>query len=339
MALASNTFQTSSSSPLGLPSPADSAAPPYHSYARFVAGCTAVLIFVGALVTSTGSGLAVPDWPLSFGTLFPAMVGGVRYEHGHRLFAGGVGLLTVVLGIWTLRVEHQRALRLLAGLAMAAVLTQACIGGLTVLLKLPPAVSAAHATVGQTFFCLVVALAMCSSPAWREAQPSVVGGRASLLRGLAAATTAAVWLQLVVGAVMRHRHAGFIFPDFPTSGGLWVPELKSLDIMLNFGHRFGALVVSVLALSTVAVTVSSFLSSTRGTAQARMLWAAVRLGCFVLLQVCLGAVTVWYGRPVVPTSLHVVNGALVLVTSLVVALWSWRALASGQGTEPSSGRG
>src|SRR3989338_3837872 len=123
-------------------------------FSKWVCGATLFLIFVGGLVTSTGSGLSVPDWPLSYGTLFPPMVGGIRFEHTHRLIAGFVGLLTLALAVWSSRREPRRSLRRLGWIALAAVVAQAVLGGITVLQQLPLPVSVAHACLGQLFFCL-----------------------------------------------------------------------------------------------------------------------------------------------------------------------------------------
>src|SRR5438034_9293217 len=111
-----------------------------HRLAVATAASTFVLLFVGGLVTSTGSALAVPDWPLSFGQVFPPMVGGVLFEHGHRLAAGAVGCLTVVLALWTVVGDARPAVRALALLALLAIALQAVLGGVTVLYKLPLAV-------------------------------------------------------------------------------------------------------------------------------------------------------------------------------------------------------
>ncbi|MDO8665570.1 MAG: COX15/CtaA family protein, partial [Gemmatimonadales bacterium] len=118
-----------------------------HRYALAVAGATFVLVVAGGLVTSTGSGLSVPDWPLSFGTLFPRMEGGVRFEHTHRLIAAGVGLLTIALAVWIARREPRRWVRGLAFVAVGAVVIQGVLGGLTVLFKLPTPISVAHASL------------------------------------------------------------------------------------------------------------------------------------------------------------------------------------------------
>ena len=116
-----------------------------HLFAGFTAASTLILIAAGGLVTSTGSGLAVPDWPLSYGMLMPPMVGGVFYEHGHRMIATAVGFLTVILAIWTWRVENRLWVKRLAGIALAAVVLQGLLGGLTVIFLLPTPVSVSHA--------------------------------------------------------------------------------------------------------------------------------------------------------------------------------------------------
>src|ERR1700730_4331426 len=116
-----------------------------HRFAVGTACATLVLIVAGGLVTSTESGLSVPDWPLSYGRLMPPMVGGVFYEHGHRMVATAVGLLTVVLAIWRRRPAPRAWVRRLGCAALAAVLAQVGLGGLTVIFLLPTAISVAHA--------------------------------------------------------------------------------------------------------------------------------------------------------------------------------------------------
>jgi cytochrome c oxidase assembly protein subunit 15 len=123
-----------------------------HRWALFTTCCTAFLIFVGGLVTSTDSGLAVPDWPLSYGMLFPPMVGGIFYEHGHRMAAAFVGFLTVILAIWTCVKEDRSWVRWLSLTALAAVVLQGILGGLTVLYLLPASISMTHACLAQTSF-------------------------------------------------------------------------------------------------------------------------------------------------------------------------------------------
>src|SRR5262249_33821337 len=138
-----------------------------HRFAAVTAGATLVLIFVGALVTSTGSGLAVPDWPLSFGQVFPPMMGGVLFEHGHRLVAASAGLLTVPVMVLVSHWVPRGWVRWLARGGVLAVLVQGALGGITVLWRLPLMVSVTHACLAQAFLCLVMALAVCTAPSWQ----------------------------------------------------------------------------------------------------------------------------------------------------------------------------
>ena len=146
-------------------------------YTRFVVLSTAVLIFAGGLVTSTGSGLSVPDWPNTYGWnlfTFPLdkMVGGIRYEHSHRLIASGVGFLILVLAAWLWRVESRPFVRRLGYVALAAVVTQGILGGITVLWYQPDPISIAHASLAQIVFCLTVAIALFTSRGWTRRRPA-----------------------------------------------------------------------------------------------------------------------------------------------------------------------
>jgi cytochrome c oxidase assembly protein subunit 15 len=294
-----------------------------HRFAMLTAGSTLALVYVGALVTSTGSGLAVPDWPLSFGQFFPPMVGGVFYEHGHRMVAATVGLLTLILAVWVQLREPRWWVRRLALAALGAVIVQGLLGGMTVLMGLPVAVSVAHACLAQGFLCLVVAVAECTAVSWRRsAAPAVAvaaDGRGALSL-LSVGLAVAVYGQLVLGAVMRHTGAGLAIPDFPLSFGRLVPPLASTPVVVHFLHRVGALLVTVLAVC-VAVAVARRHPTTR---------AVVRPAFFVLglvgLEICLGALTVWSRKAVVPTSAHVAVGAAVLATAVVLALRAHRFL-------------
>src|SRR6185436_11516808 len=137
-----------------------------HRFAILTATATYALLFLGGLVTSTGSGLAVPDWPLSFGQVMPEMVGGVLFEHGHRMAASLVGFLTLILSIWTVVSETRPGVRALGIAMILAVVLQGVLGGVTVLYKLPIAVSVTHACLAQTFFCLAVTMAIVTGPSW-----------------------------------------------------------------------------------------------------------------------------------------------------------------------------
>src|SRR5262245_44217784 len=203
-----------------------------HRFATFLAGCTVLLVLAGSLVTSTGSGLSVPDWPTSYGWnmfAFPPSnwVGGIFYEHGHRLIASSVGFLTIILTVWLWLSESRRWVRWLGVAALAAVITQGVLGGLTVLFFLPAAISTAHAALAEIFFCLVVSIALFTAPSWRAGgaahlERSVRTGDASLRR-LATTTTALIYAQILLGATMRHTEAGLAIPDFPLMLGHLLP--------------------------------------------------------------------------------------------------------------------
>jgi len=289
-----------------------------HRFAVVTAVATWLLIFVGGLVTSTGSGLAVPDWPLSFGQVFPPMVGGVLFEHGHRLAAACVGMLTVTLVVLLSRWEPRAWVRWVARAALLAVLLQGLLGGVTVLLRLPTAVSVAHACLAQAFLCLTVVLAVCTAPAWHTHCVLWVETTSPALPTLAMATTAFVYLQLILGALMRHTGAGLAIPDFPLAFGRVWPPLTSQAVVIHFLHRLGAVVVTL----SIGWTVARILRAYR--AEKRLLYPASVLTALLLMQLTLGALTIWTRRAVLPMTAHVAVGAAVLATSLLLVLWSSR---------------
>lgn len=279
-----------------------------HRFAVLTASATFVLLFAGGLVTSTGSGLAVPDWPLSFGQVFPPMEGGVLFEHGHRMVASLVGMLTVILALWVVLRERRPVVRALGLLALFAVVIQGILGGVTVLYRLPLAVSVTHACLAQLFFCLTVALASVTSPRWeaRHREPRVAY--------LAGAATAVVFAQVFLGALMRHMGAGLAIPDFPLAFGRLVPPLATSYIAVHFAHRVGALVVTV----AVGWTVARILRHHGDAPWLRR--PALFAAGLVVLQVTLGAFTIWSRRAVLPTTTHLVVGAALLATCLVIAI-------------------
>ena len=282
-----------------------------HRLAVLTAAATLGLLFVGGLVTSTGSGLAVPDWPLSFGRVFPPMVGGVLFEHGHRLVAAAVGLLTVTLALWTVVREPRPGVRALALLAVLAVVLQGVLGGVTVLYRLPLAVSVTHACLAQVFFCLTVALAVVTGREWER--PSHGPGRPALAI-LAAATTAVVFVQVFLGALMRHMGAGLAIPDFPLAFGRVIPPLVTPLIAVHFAHRLGAVAVTG-AVGWTAVWVFR-----RHGDEAALRRPALLAAALLALQLLLGAFTIWSRRAVLPTTAHLVVGAGLLASCLVLAL-------------------
>ncbi len=291
-----------------------------HRFATFVAGCTVLLLLAGSLVTSTGSGLAVPDWPTSYGwnmfTFPPSKwVGGIFYEHGHRLIASSVGFLTIILAVWIWRADARVWMKRLGLVALGAVILQGALGGLTVLFFLPAAVSTAHAGLAEIFFCLTIAIALFTSKSWLEWAPPADD---STLRTLATTTSAIIYMQILVGAVMRHTDAGLAIPDFPLMFGRLVPDHWNAGIAVHFAHRVGALVVTGCLLTTAL-----YIRRRHGSVRLFTRPATLAIG-LVAVQLTLGALTVLTRRDVWINSLHLVNGALLLATSLVMTLRSWQ---------------
>src|SRR5437867_483221 len=175
-----------------------------HRYAILVAVCTLFLVVAGGLVTSNDAGLSVPDWPLSYGKLMPKMEGGIFFEHGHRMVATTVGLLTIVLALWLWRSEQRRWMRRLGFIALAAVIAQGLLGGMTVIFMLPKPVSISHACLAQLFFSTTVAIALFTSPAWKRSARPVDDGEPQL-RWLAIAAPVCVLGQVALGAAARHK--------------------------------------------------------------------------------------------------------------------------------------
>ena len=291
-----------------------------HRFALFVACCTALLIFVGGLVTSTSSGLSVPDWPTTYGWnmfSFPysKWVGGIFYEHGHRLIASFVGFLTVLLTIWMWLREKRAWVRWLSTAALGAVILQGVLGGLTVIFLLPAWISTLHACLAQTFFCTVIALAVFTSPQWKRGLPLVKSHAESIpLQTLCVMTTAAVYVQLIAGALMRHTNAGLAIPDFPLAFGHIIPPFTSSKVVIHFAHRVGAAIVATMIVWT-------FSRIARSYSDHRLLFRpALAMTILVGIQLTLGAITVWTAKAVIPTTAHVLTGALVLGTSFLLTL-------------------
>jgi cytochrome c oxidase assembly protein subunit 15 len=291
-----------------------------HRFAQFVVACTVFLLLAGSLVTSTGSGLAVPDWPTTYGwnmfTFPPSKwVGGIFYEHGHRLIASTVGLLTIILAGWLWVGERRRWMRTLGITALAAVILQGLLGGLTVMFFLPAPVSIAHAGLAEVFFCLTVSIALFTSKGWLNAS-RVVDDRT--FRTLATTTTGIIYAQILIGAAMRHTEAGLAIPDFPLMFGGLVPDRWSAAIGVHFAHRVGALVV------TTAIGATCWHLWRHHRSNGELIRPSLALASLLLVQVTLGGLTVLSRRDVWINSSHLVCGALILATSLVLTLRSWR---------------
>lgn len=240
------------------------------------------------------------------------MAGGIFYEHGHRLIASGVGMLTIGLVVW-LRISERRAwLRRLGWMALGAVILQGVLGGLTVLYLLPDAISISHAGLAQLFFCLVVSITLFTSPSWIAPAEQPVMDRGLARRMIA--LTGLVYVQILIGAAMRHTGGGLAIPDFPWSYGHVIPPFWNQGIALHFTHRMGALAVLMLTIANVMAVLGRH--PDRGTLT-RPAWLLAGL---VATQVTLGAYVVLTGKHPIVNTLHVATGALVLVTSLVLTL-------------------
>jgi cytochrome c oxidase assembly protein subunit 15 len=284
-----------------------------YRYAQLLTVLVVFLLVAGALVTSTGSGLAVPDWPLSFGQVMPPMEGGVFYEHGHRMVAAAVGFLTILLAVWVGKRDRRPWMRRLGWIALGLVILQGVLGGMTVLLKLPVWTSAAHACLAQAFFMVVVFMTLALSPGWTAA--SVRASRS--LPALALLTTLAIYIQLILGAVTRHLNAALVIPDFPLAFGGLVPPVFTPAVGVHYAHRVWAVVVAVLVFSVAVKTL-------RSVSRPDFRRPAVLLMILIVVQVLLGAFIIWTQRQAAVATLHVVTGAVLLATSLVLTVRSRR---------------
>ncbi len=307
-----------------------------HRFAIFTSVATFCLVIAGGLVTSTDSGLAVPDWPLSYGQIMPPMVGGIFYEHGHRMVATFVGFLTTILAIWLWRAEDRKWVRMLGLVALLAVITQGILGGMTVLFLLPTWISVSHATLAQSFFSLTIVIALVTSPFWRS-HNAVEFPPAKRARSLALLTSGAIFLQLILGALVRHTKSGLAIPDFPMVYGHLLPPtdsstLSSINdyrlgwdlgpvtmsqIWIHYAHRVGAFLVSAVALMNVSHILATHVES-------KLREPSLVLLTLLVVQIFLGALTVWSGKGIEVATAHVATGALLLGVSVIICLRSFQ---------------
>jgi len=269
-------------------------------------------------VTSNDAGLSVPDWPLSFGQLMPPMVGGVLYEHGHRMVAAAVGLFTIVLNIWLWKARSYPWVRWLGLIALSAVIIQGVLGGVTVLFFLPIPISVLHASLAPLFFCLVVTLSVVTSPNWVHLSRMLMEGWREALKGserelrLAVVTTLALYLQHVLGAALRHSG---------TVNGTKGAVLVTSALVAHLG---GALAVTGL----IIVVSRAFIRRIHDSSIIRLVYLELSL---LLAQLLLGLgaylARIDPANQVQPTVLkvwittsHLTIGVLLLATSLVVTL-------------------
>jgi cytochrome c oxidase assembly protein subunit 15 len=290
-----------------------------HRFAVFVACATFFLIIAGANVTSHDAGLATSDWPLSNGQVFPRMAGNLFWEHGHRLVATAVGILTIVLACYLQLREPRTWVKRLGWAALGAAVAQGLLGGLTVKLNLPLVVSAAHATLAQLFFLITVSLAVFTSRRWIDAEPAHQVIEGPPVRALCVFSLVIILTQLVLGATLRHS-------------ATWDQDLPT---PLLIAHVCGAVVVTLVLSTTIASVALRFRSETYLARPAAL--AAILL--VVQLGLGLAAYVTRLRSPYDPQPLspmvaitvsHVACGALVFAATIVLTLRVFRIVRANQ---------
>lgn len=318
---------------------------------------TLLLIAAGGIVTSKNVGLAVPDWPTSYGYSMWSLPwsmwkGGVLYEHAHRVIASVVGLMALVLAIWVARTDRRRWVRLLAAGALVLVVIQGILGGMTVRFLLPLPVSVSHATLAQTFFVVTIVLAYALSRE-RLQRASRTESPDEIRRAIWVwAFVALIMVQLVLGAIMRHgmkNKGGVAIPDFPTAGSAWLPafdqstldaviglrddliwdegldieaEVVMADVVVHYLHRVGAVVILVSA------AVLAYVVLRQAPPDRKIMSTVVLLGIVLLAQVSLGVATVLTQKGQIFATAHVAVGAALLGAAALLGLRCW-PLAGG----------
>ena len=289
---------------------------------------TLSLIFVGALIKSHEVGLSVPDWPTSYGKQmfsfpFSEMVGGIFYEHGHRLFATIVGFLTLIQFIVLSFTDHPMWVKKTSFIALVLVITQGFLGGMTVIFFLPPQISILHGVLAQIFFISIIFIAYSLSDSRlnkkKESFPLFIKRGALII-------TLLVFVQLVLGALVRHTSSGLAIPDFPKMGGMWIPTFsdnmvnninvelfdKNLDmvskwqVVIHFLHRLGAFIIT-LALTFFVYKFRKMVEKNSTESKILILFSVL-----LFIQIILGASTVITEKLPFVASFHVVTGAALL---------------------------
>ncbi|HMJ05227.1 MAG TPA: COX15/CtaA family protein [Chthoniobacterales bacterium] len=315
-----------------------------NRFAWLLSGLTLFLICSGGMVTSKGVGLAVPDWPTTFGYnmfLFPISqwIGGVFFEHTHRLIASVIGILTIVLAVWLWRAETRRWMRILGVVALGSVILQGVLGGLRVTL-LKDEIGIFHACLAQAFFGLLVFIALATSEHWIQANASSLEGAAVWLPII---TVALIYLQLGLGATMRHQHRDLAIFDFPAAYGRVIPdvsaealarvnswrdarafsEVTAAQIWLQMVHRFVALLIAG------GVVGSWFLlSRSRGFATETSVVLSRWWIFFLAVQITLGAWVIWSNKAADIATAHVAVGATMLALGVAISALGLRSRGS-----------
>ncbi len=323
-----------------------------HAWSWFTLASTFLLLCSGGIVTSKGVGMSVPDWPTTYGYnmfLFPisGWVGGIFYEHSHRLIASGVGMFTMVLAAWLLAVEPRRWVKNLGVIAFVAVCVQGLLGGLRVSL-FKDEIGIFHAMLAQSFFCLLGVITISTSTRfirgdWDVFLPDPV------LKNLATLSTLLIFVQLSLGATMRHEHAGLAIPDFPLAYGKILPDTSAsaleginsqrkandlvptnaAQIWIQMAHR--AVAVCIL-IAVASVAYRTFQSS---VARRASLWSAAWL-LMIVCQVLLGAWTIWSNKAADVATTHMALGALSLFVGVVFCFRLHRGVQSSRFVIPDT---
>ena len=298
---------------------------------------TFLLIGLGGLVTSHEAGMSVPDWPTTYGYnmfLFPVdkWIGGIKYEHSHRLLASGVGFLTTILAVWLWLKDSRKWIQWLGIAAFLLVIVQGILGGLRVRWQLNW-LGVPHGAVAQTFLVLTASIALFTSRWWinsaDEKQTAVPRG----LRSHVLYVTILIFIQLLIAATMRHQHAGLAIWDFPTAHGkIWpatTPEaianynatrpvgtignpITAFQVNLQMIHRFVAYAI-FLGVVAAAMLARKKMGGRDALTKLAFFWLVL-----LSLQIVLGAATIWSNKAADVTTLHVMVGASALLTG---ALW------------------
>jgi len=275
--------------------------PGLHRFSVLLAVCTFLLVAAGATVVSKEAGLSVPDWPLSYGKVMPPMTGGVLYEHGHRMIATTVGLLTVILCVWLWLKDDRRWMKWLGTVALLAVIAQGVLGGLTVLYLLPKAVSVGHACLAQLFFATTVAIAIFTSPSWHSGAIYVKDQGWPSMRSLAWISSGFVLAQIALGAAYRHQ---------------------AIDVI---PHVVGAFVTALVTILTASFAWSQYghLEPMKRAAQALISVTGLQL-VLGLLALMSRINSEGQAQPelsmVILTVLHTAAGGLVLASSCALSI-------------------
>ncbi len=301
--------------------------PQHHRALAVSAGWTLLLLFLGSVVHATESSLACPDWPTCYGTMVPIMEGGIFWEHLHRLVAGGLILMWLLTG-WLMRAENASpGVRRGWGWGLALLLVQAVFGGVTVLLKLPPAVSTTHLTLAFLFLGLAVALTVETSPRRAETTASMSASLKSTARRWGMAATMLVLVQSVLGALVRHLGAGMACPDVPLCYGRVIPPLGQPMVAVHFAHR-------AVAVATGLVVIAAALAILRRGAIGPVRRLALGATLLVLAQIGLGVASVAGRLAALPVSLHTLGAAALLATTVALSAWG-RITADRATPEPA----